>query len=258
MDSDGQFDPEDLEGLVQAQLEHPNAVVLGYRQRRADPTIRRMNAFGWKQVIRVSLGLRGIRDIDCGFKLFPTHVIQACAVSARGAMVSAELLTKLQRMHVRIVQVPVQHLPRQYGQATGANLRVILRAFGELRQVMSYLHNWEAPAVVASDWAGDRGGPYTAPVTQPETKKGSTTITRFSAARSRVLSRIPGAGHLFLLFLCLSLLTVLPGSAGLHTAHAQATSQLATPPYHLSNASDTINEMQLSTTSSHQGSILQK
>ena len=101
MDSDGQFNPEDLEGLVQAQLEHPSAAVLGYRQRRADPTIRRLNAFGWKQVIRVSLGLRGIRDIDCGFKLFPTHVIQACAVSAHGAMVSAELLTKLQRMHVR-------------------------------------------------------------------------------------------------------------------------------------------------------------
>ncbi len=264
MDSDGQFDPDDLEGLVHAQLENPSAVVLGYRQRRADPFIRRMNAFGWKRVIRLSLGLRGIRDIDCGFKLFPTHVIQACAVSAHGAMVSAELLTKVQRLHVRVVQVPVQHLPRQYGQATGANVRVILRAFSELRVVMAHLRNWQVPVVVASDWASDRGGPYapaetldetkpeTKPVAKPVAKKETARITAVSAVRSRVLSRVLGARRLTTLFLGLSLLALLAGSTGLYNVHAQAASPGATSPgdwpkflYDYANTSDAVNETQL-------------
>ena len=35
-------------------------------------------------------------------------------------------------MHVRVVEVPVQHYPRTSGKQTGANPRVVLRAFGEL------------------------------------------------------------------------------------------------------------------------------
>ena len=44
-----------------------------------------------------------------------------------------------------------------------------------------------------------------------------------------------------------SLLTVLPGSTGLHTARAQATSPLTTSSYNLSDTSDTVNVAQLST-----------
>ena len=36
------------------------------------------------------------------------------------------------RVHVRVVEVPVQHYPRTSGKQTGANPRVVLRAFGEL------------------------------------------------------------------------------------------------------------------------------
>jgi len=121
-------------------------VVLGYRAHRRDPFFRRLNAAAWKRLVRVMLGLKGIRDIDCAFKLFPTRIIRACQVQAEGAMVNTEFLVKMQRMRVPMVQVPVQHFARTHGSATGANLRVILKAFRELLSLRLRLHEWQPPA----------------------------------------------------------------------------------------------------------------
>jgi hypothetical protein len=35
-------------------------------------------------------------------------------------------------MQARVIEVPVEHYPRTSGKQTGANPRVVLRAFGEL------------------------------------------------------------------------------------------------------------------------------
>ena len=47
-------------------------------------------------------------------------------------MINAELLYRLQRAACSYKEVGVIHLPRLYGEATGAKLSVILRAFREL------------------------------------------------------------------------------------------------------------------------------
>jgi len=146
MDGDGQFDIDDIAKLLRVEeAAAPGTVVLGYRERRRDTALRRLNAWGWKQVVSLMLGLRGIRDIDCAFKLFPTAMVQACDVTAQGAMVNTELLLKLQRMGVHMVQVPVRHLPRVHGKATGANLRVIANAFRELPHLRRRMRDWRAP-----------------------------------------------------------------------------------------------------------------
>jgi len=129
MDSDGQFDVADLAKLLN-------------REHRCDSLLRRLNAWGWKQVVRIVLGLHGIRDIDCAFKLFPTQFVQACNINAQGATVNAELLVKLQRMHIPMVQIPVRHFPRMHGTATGVSPRVIVRAFQELVHLRVRLRAW--------------------------------------------------------------------------------------------------------------------
>jgi len=148
MDSDGQFDPEDLAQLLQRQAQHPDAAILGYRQRRADPFLRKLNAWGWKQAVKVVLGLHGVRDIDCAFKLLPGNAVRVANITARGAAVNAELLTKLRRMRVPFEQVAVKHLPRRAGSQTGAKLRVIVRAFVELVHVQASLRTWSTPVIV--------------------------------------------------------------------------------------------------------------
>lgn len=157
MDGDGQFDIEDLAALLRIERARPGTVVVGYRERRQDHLLRKVNAWGWKQAVRVVLGLRGIRDIDCAFKLFPAPLVRTCGVTSEGAMVNTELLVKLRRMGVAIEQVPVRHLPRTHGSATGANPRVIVKAFRELLTLRRRLHRWEPgpPAAIAPTQALD-------------------------------------------------------------------------------------------------------
>jgi hypothetical protein len=81
--------------------------------------------------MRLLFGLN-VRDIDCAFKLYHTDLVRRANVQAQGAMVNTEMLVKLSRLGYRWVEVPVGHYPRKDGKASGANLRVILRAFKEL------------------------------------------------------------------------------------------------------------------------------
>ncbi|HEU5370629.1 MAG TPA: glycosyltransferase family 2 protein [Ktedonobacterales bacterium] len=129
MDADGQFDIRDITRLLE-HLDEADAV-LGYREHRQDPPLRIVNAWGWKMLMRLLFGLK-VRDVDCAFKLYPTKLVRRANVQAQGAMVNTEMLVKLNRLGYTWVEVPVNHYPREGGKASGANLRVILRAFREL------------------------------------------------------------------------------------------------------------------------------
>ncbi len=129
MDSDGQFDIRDLARLL-LFIDAYDAVI-GYRLERQDSWMRKLNAWGWNVLIRRVLGIQ-VRDIDCAFKLLRTDFLHQHPLETRGAMINAELLYRLTRAGYTYREVGVQHLPRRGGRATGANLRVITRAFGEL------------------------------------------------------------------------------------------------------------------------------
>jgi hypothetical protein len=77
------------------------------------------------------LGLN-VRDIDCAFKLFRREVFERVHISAVGAMINTEILVLAKRMRMRIKEVPVSHYPRVAGSQTGANPKVIIKAFREL------------------------------------------------------------------------------------------------------------------------------
>ncbi len=145
MDSDGQFDINDIALLIEPWEAGEAEVILGYRKHRQDPPMRKLNAWAWKQLVSLLFGLR-VRDIDCAFKLMPTQLVQVADVHAQGAMVNTELLAKFVRMNVCMKQVPVGHYPRMAGKATGANLRVILHAFRELFKLAGKLRRWHPPA----------------------------------------------------------------------------------------------------------------
>jgi glycosyltransferase involved in cell wall biosynthesis len=142
MDADGQFDIRDLGALLQLR-EQGHRAVLGYRVRRRDPFLRHVNAWGWNLLVSLLFGLH-VRDVDCAFKLYDTALVRVAEVRAEGAMVNTEMLVKLQKLGVPFVQVPVHHYAREHGSSTGANLRVILRAFRELLHLHGKLRSWSA------------------------------------------------------------------------------------------------------------------
>jgi glycosyltransferase involved in cell wall biosynthesis len=106
-------------------------IVSGYRPDRQDSSIRKLNAFGWNTLVRLLFGYL-CRDIDCGFKLFRREVLKHVTIVSDGAMVDTEFLAGAKARGYRIAEVPVTHLPRTAGEATGANVKVILRAFRDL------------------------------------------------------------------------------------------------------------------------------
>ncbi len=136
MDSDGQFTIDDLQRLFPFIDEYE--AVLGYRQDRQDAPLRKWNAWGWKLIVGLVLGVHA-RDIDCAFKLLHTRFLQEDPLETGSALINAELLYKLTRAGYEYKEVDVRHLPRQGGRATGASMKVILRAFHDL---FTYAWRW--------------------------------------------------------------------------------------------------------------------
>lgn len=140
-DADNQFDLNELERFL-ALIDNVD-VVAGYRIDRQDPPMRRFFAKGWNILVRI-LFYVPVRDIDCAFKLFRRSVFDRIDLESIGAMVNTELMVKLARSGASVVEVGVTHHPRLAGRPTGANPRVIARAFRELWRMRERLRQFEA------------------------------------------------------------------------------------------------------------------
>ena len=106
-------------------------IVSGYRANRQDSFIRKLNAFGWNTLVSMLFG-RLCSDIDCGFKMFRREILEHVSIISDGAMIDTEFLAGAKARGFRIAEVPVTHLPRTAGEATGANVGVIVKAFRDL------------------------------------------------------------------------------------------------------------------------------
>lgn len=129
MDSDGQFDINDLERMLPEVNE--NDVLIGYREDRADSVLRSLNAWLYAMYIYIVFGLK-VKDMDCAFKVFPTKSYHSVRpIISGGALFTAEFLIKLKRLGFKLREFPIRHFPRRFGTQSGANLKVILRMFKE-------------------------------------------------------------------------------------------------------------------------------
>jgi glycosyltransferase involved in cell wall biosynthesis len=135
-DADNQFDLNELEGFL-PWVDRVD-VVAGYRIKRQDPFMRKLNAKAWNYLVRV-LFYVPVRDIDCAFKVFRREVIDELDIESVGAMVNTELMVKLGRAGRSVVELGVTHYPRTAGEPRGAHPRVILRAFLELARMYRHL-----------------------------------------------------------------------------------------------------------------------
>ena len=127
--ADNQFDFSEITRFLERINEAD--IVSGYRSERQDHFIRKFNALGWNMLVRLLFGYL-CHDIDCGFKLFRREVLEHVTIVSDGAMIDTELLAGARARGFRIAEVPVTHLPRVAGEATGANLKVVARAFRDL------------------------------------------------------------------------------------------------------------------------------
>ena len=128
-DGDNQFDFAEVTKFLD-KIDNAD-MVIGHRKKRVDNPFRHL----LMNLLKIwDLLLFGFyfRDIDCGFKLFKKDALnKIMPLKSEGAMITTEILAKAKKAHLKILQVEVNHYPRIYGNQSGGNLRVILRAIRE-------------------------------------------------------------------------------------------------------------------------------
>lgn len=125
-DGDGQFDFSEIEKFIE-KIETSD-IVIGYRKQRRDNVIRHILMNMLKVWDLIFFGFR-FKDIDCGFKMFKKEALeQILPLRSEGAMITTEILAKSVRKKLKIKEVEVMHYPREYGDQSGANIPVIIRA----------------------------------------------------------------------------------------------------------------------------------
>jgi glycosyltransferase involved in cell wall biosynthesis len=129
-DADLQFDLEQLDTMLEVARE--SDLVAGFRIDRRDSARRRAAARAWNLLMRRTFGIP-VSDVDCAFKLVRGPALRALPLYSDGAMISTELFVGARRQGWRIAEVGVRHQPRRAGEATGANAKVVMRAFAERR-----------------------------------------------------------------------------------------------------------------------------
>jgi len=128
-DGDGQFNIEEIVKLL--PLIEKYDIVSGYRKKRMDPFIRKVNAFLWGVLVNTMFKIN-VRDVDCAFKLYRRKIFDDITLTSQGALIDTEILAKAAAKGYRIAEVGVNHYPRLAGKQTGAKLSVIIKAFVEL------------------------------------------------------------------------------------------------------------------------------
>ena len=133
IDSDGQFDFQEITHFIKTQAETDADMVIGYYLGRKVSIIRILNSKAWQLIVFLLFGLN-VKDIDCGFKLISKKIVDKIPKleSERGAFISSEFLIKTKKAGFKIVEIGVHHFPRQFGEATGAQLNVIIQSFIDL------------------------------------------------------------------------------------------------------------------------------
>ena len=132
-DSDGQFDFSEIENFIKTQQTTSADIVIGYYLSRKVPPLVIFTSKIWELIIFVLFGLR-VKDIDCGFKFLSKKVVDTIPrlEAERGAFISSEFLIKAKKAGFKITEIGVHHYPRIEGQATGRQLKVIIKSFTDL------------------------------------------------------------------------------------------------------------------------------
>ncbi len=126
MDADLQDDPAELPKFVQ-KIEEGHDVVVGWKQKRLDPTNRLLLTRIFNATVRWATGVK-LHDMNCGFKAYRREVVQTIPIYGdlfRFIPVFAAW------EGFRVAEVVVVHHPRKHG-SSRYGLERILRGFFDL------------------------------------------------------------------------------------------------------------------------------
>jgi glycosyltransferase involved in cell wall biosynthesis len=129
-DGDAQFDPTELELLVQRASDDVD-VVQGFKLRRADNIARRVVGRVYHWFVSLAFGLK-IRDTDCDFRLIRRSSLDRVELEHTTGVICVELVRKLQDTGARFTEVGVHHYRRVYGKSEFFRLGAVAHTLFDL------------------------------------------------------------------------------------------------------------------------------
>lgn len=143
-DGDLQFDLSEIEKFLSYSDTHD--FIIGYRKNRVEGFKRRLLASALRVWGFVFLKFPFyIKDIDCAFKLLKREKLLSLGeLFSQGGLVSTEFLLKAHLRKFRIKQVGVSHYARKFGNSSGSDLKVVLRAVKETFVLAKALKTFDA------------------------------------------------------------------------------------------------------------------
>ncbi len=129
-DGDAQYDPAELSRLYE-RLTPGVDVVQGWKIERSDPLHRKVIGRVYHHFVRWWFGLH-LRDVDCDFRLFRRHVLESFPLESNTGCITVEMMTRTEQGGFTVVEVPVHHYHRAYGQSQFFNFSRVARTLVEL------------------------------------------------------------------------------------------------------------------------------
>ncbi len=128
-DSDLPVDLQDIARVIPL-LENAD-VVVGYRIKRHETVRRAIYSRIYNILMRLLFGVH-VRDVNFSFKLVSRSVLQKIRLSARTVFIDGQLLAESIRHGFRIVEIPVEYIPRHFGHSSFDSLRVAWDTLNEM------------------------------------------------------------------------------------------------------------------------------
>lgn len=148
IDSDGQFPIANLAKLVAAVERERTLGAMGMRVSKQDGLFARFGSWSSGALCNWFHGSH-YRDFNSALKLVDGRVLRSLALEARGLNYSTEITSKLLERGVRLVEVEIEHLPRERGKSSlkalrGAIERLLFVLYIGFRQLLFRLRVLES------------------------------------------------------------------------------------------------------------------
>jgi glycosyltransferase involved in cell wall biosynthesis len=125
---DYQYDPNQL--LKMAEGVGSYDFIIGLRVHRNDPWRRKFQSKVYNLMLRSLYGHRH-KDVN-SIKLFRRAILDVIELKSETAFVDAELCIRAEKAGFRVIEIPIEHLPRLSQGASGGKFSVIWQTFSDL------------------------------------------------------------------------------------------------------------------------------
>lgn len=125
---DYQFAPKELITMAEGLRTHD--FVIGHRVKRNDPPRRLLQSAIYNLMLRIFYGI-SFKDVN-SIKLFRREILNKITLESDTPFVDAELCIRAHRAGFKVIEIPIDHLPRLSTGASGGKISVITDTFGDL------------------------------------------------------------------------------------------------------------------------------